>query len=86
MKCPRCNLEVRFLWGSGDYPNDSYRCEYCHDKELGRAISCFVLVLAAIVLGIILWSLCDGNDNGGATPSLVANRQPLHWLVICFPE
>jgi hypothetical protein len=52
VKCPKCKRDVHAVWGNGDFPNASYRCENCLDDETGQVVGGFVLLIFAII-GIV---------------------------------
>jgi hypothetical protein len=51
MICPRCNKDVQAVYGNGEYPNNSYRCDECHSYETTELIGA---VLAVIIYGGLL--------------------------------
>lgn len=54
MICPRCGRAVRNVWGNGEYPNPSYRCQKCDDEETSAIVGAFgcagvlLCILAAV--------------------------------------
>lgn len=54
VQCPRCKKDVSQLWGNGDYPNSSWRCQRCDDAETTCIVGCFLVVLVVIFLASIV--------------------------------
>lgn len=50
MICPNCKQDVTALSGNGEYPNSSYRCDECYDRQSGLVICGF---LAFVVFGVL---------------------------------
>lgn len=57
MKCPKCKQDVSTVYGNGEYPNDSYRCDECCGRETGVVMTVFAVVFALVMVAIVCVSV-----------------------------
>jgi len=60
MICPQCGEEVKQVWGTGEFPNSSWSCQGCQNKELRQFARRLLLVpplalVVAVGIAFLIW-------------------------------